>query len=582
MRVKRSTLWGLISLWATLSLILCFGSMQPSWAQVAQRWVIGPGSQFPDFTLDNNLSAEDSAYLGISPGGAVSIKDLKQEIVLVEFLNVYCHTCREQVPIFNELLTTVKKDPVLAAKVKILAIAIKGTPQEIIDFRKEFGVAYPVLGDPEKKAYVAIGSPIGTPQSYLIAFDEAGNRVVVDYHRGGVESPEPYLREIRRILKGELAGYDLGNKIPDVEASIGGKDVRLSEYKGRYFLLYLPALANYSSSLDLRNNAIAIKELKSIMAELKDEVMVLVLPNRLLSAGEIQKELGNQVGLLKDPNGDLRQKMGTKDDPLIILVNKTGRVSYRGTSVNLELVSGVVKGKALEPPHLEMSDAELSDRIKKGMLEVNPKLTSVEKVKLDNGEEIYVGKFPRGEREGYLFVKVVGKVTLCDVCHDTHYFYVLDEEGIIRNVHVLSATKYGNEDWDDQDIAKIRKSFVGKSVFGTFSFDPKVDAVAMATMSSSLVYEGFNEGARVFADLKKFNFRAEHWKNICYDNICLIRAAMKKAKAKSKGEWEYDPDVIAQFLPDKKLPLCPLEGIYVEYEGDILCSYHGINLRGCK
>jgi len=582
MRLKRSALWGMISLWATLSLILCFGSMQPSWAQVAQRWVIGPGSQFPDFTLDNNLSPEDSAYLGVSPGGAVSIKDLKQEIVLVEFLNVYCHTCREQVPIFNELLTTVKKDPVLAAKVKILAIAIKGTPQEIIDFKKEFGATYPVLGDPEKKAYAAIGSPSGTPQTYMIAFDETGNRVVVDYHRGGVESPQPYLREIRKILKGELAGYDLGNKILDLEASIGGKDVRLSEYKGRYLVLYLPASAVYSTSVDLRNNANAIKELKSIMAALKDEVMVLALSNQLLSADEIQKELGGQVGLLKDPNGDLRQTMGTKDDPLLLLVNKNGRISYRGTHITLEIVSEIVRGKTLEPPHLEMSETELSDRIKKGMQEVNPKVSSMEKVKLESGEEIYVGKFPQGNREGYLFAKVVSKVTLCDVCHDTHYFYVLDEEGIIRNFTVLSITKYGNEEWDDQDIAKIRKSFVGKSVFGTFSFDPKVDAVAMATMSSSLVYEGFNEGARLFAELKKFNFRAEYWKNICFGNICLIGAAMKQAKAKAKGKWEYDPEVIAPFLPDKKFPLCPLEGVYVEYEGDVLCSYHGINLRGCK
>jgi hypothetical protein len=35
--------------------------------------------------------------------------------------------------------------------------------------------------------------------------------------------------------------------------------------------------------------------------------------------------------------------MGTKDDPLVILIHKTGRIAYRGTSINLDLVSGVVK-----------------------------------------------------------------------------------------------------------------------------------------------------------------------------------------------------------------------------------------------
>jgi len=128
----------------------------------------------------------------------------------------------------------------------------------------------------------------------------------------------------------------------------------------------------------------------------------------------------------------------------------------------------------------------------------------------------------------------------------------------------------------------MKKSFVGKSIFGTFSFNPKVDAVAMATMSSSLVYEGINDGAQVFGELKKFDFRAKHWENICYDNICLIKEAMKKAKAQAKGEWEFDPDVIAQFFPDKTFPRCPLEGLYAEYEDSVLCGYHGLNRRGCK
>jgi peroxiredoxin len=579
MREKRFSWWGMVSLWAAFSLILCLVLVQPSWAK---RLVIGPGSQFPDFTLSNNLSPEESSYLGVPPGGTVSVKDLKQEIILVEFLNVYCHTCREQVPIFNDLLTAIKKDPVLAEKVRILAIAIKGTPQEIIDFKKEFGAAYPVLGDPEKQAFAAIGSPSGTPQTFMIAFDEAGNRVVVDHHRGGVDSFQPYLREIRKVLKGELAGYDLGNKIPDLEASVGGKDVHLSDHKGRHLILYLPALGVYDSSLDLRSNANAIKELKSIMTEMEADFRVFVLPNRALSADEILKELGPQVGLLKDPNGNLRELMGTKDDPLMILVNKTGRISYRATSIKLDTASEIARGKALEPPHLDMSESELLDRIRKGMAEVNPKVTSVEKVKLENGEEIYVGKFPQGERAGYLFAKVISKITLCDVCHDTHCFYVLDGEGVIRNFAVLSITKYGNEDWDEQDANKMKKSFVGKSVFGTFSFNPKVDAVAMATMSSSLVYEGINDGAQVFGDLKKFDFRAKHWENICYDNICLIQEAMKKAKAQAKGEWEFDPDVIAQFLPDKIFPRCPLEGTYAEYEDSVLCGYHGLNRRGCK
>lgn len=581
MRKQRFIPWGEIGVWAIFSLTFLLLSIPPCGAQMAYK-IVGPGDPFPDFTLENNLSPEDSAYLGVSPGGTLSLKDLKQEVILVEFLNVYCHTCREQVPIFNELLASLKKDPVLAEKVRILGIAVKGTPQEIIDFKKEFGASYPVLSDPEKKAFASIGAPPATPHSYIIAYGEGGGRFVIDYHRGGVESPQPYLREIRKALKGELTGYDLGNRLPGLEGSLKSRNLRLSDLREGYLLLYLPAATTYPGAADLRNNPNQVQELKKIMGELKEEIMAWVLPNASLSEKDIQDGLGDSAGLLLDPKRDLREAMGAKGEPLILMVNKAGKIPYRGPSVTLDVASGIVKGKALEPPRLDMSEEQVREKIKGAMLEVNPKLTSVEPAKLESGEQIYVGKFPQGEREGYLLAKVVGKITLCDVCHDTHYFYVLDQEGIIRNFTPLLITKYGNEEWDQEDVNKIKKRFVGRSLFEAFSFDPKVDAVAMATMSSSLVYEGFNEGAQVFGNLKKFDFRPEYWKNVCFDNICRIKEAVKQAKAEAKGEWEFDQDAIARFLPDKKFPLCPLEGMYVEYEGDVLCSYHGLNLRGCK
>jgi len=548
------------------------------WAQRAYR-ALGPGDIFPDFTLNNTLSPKDSAHLGVPWGGTISVKDLQHDVVLIEFLNVYCHTCREQVAIFNELLSIVQRDPVLSEKVRMLGIAVKGTPEEINDFRKDFGAAYPVLADPEKKAFAAIGSPQATPHTYVIARGEGGNRFIIDYHRGGVESPQPYLREIRKALKGELAGYEVGNKIPDLGASA---DLRLSQFKGKYLLLYLPAATTYPSPEDLRNNSNQLQELKKIQAQLKDKLALFALPNATLPEKEIRDALGAQVGLLLDPDRDLRTSMGAKEDPLILVVNETGRISYRGSSITANSAQEIVEGKVQEPPHLAMSAEEVQKRIFQRMLEINPNLVSISQVKLENGETIYVGSPHQGERTGLLFAKVVGKITLCDICHDTHYFYVLDQEGIIRNFAPLSITKYGNEDWDEEDVKKIKNRAVGKSIFGTLPFDPKVDAVAMATMSSSLVYEGFNEGGQVFGDLKKFDFRADHWKAICFQSICRIKEAMKKAKGASKGEWEFDPEEVARFLPEGRLPLCPLEGMYTEFDGEILCSYHGLNLAGCK
>jgi len=158
------------------------------WAQKAQK-ALGPGDVFPDFTLDNTLSAEDSAYLGVPPGGVISVKDLQHDVVLIEFLNVYCHTCREQVQIFNQLLSTINKDPVLSEKVRMVGIAVKNTPEEIRDFRKEFGAAYPVLADSGKKAFTSIGSPHATPHTYVIAWGEGRKRFTSSIIIGGESNP---------------------------------------------------------------------------------------------------------------------------------------------------------------------------------------------------------------------------------------------------------------------------------------------------------------------------------------------------------------------------------------------------------
>ena len=562
---------------ALLFLSLCL-TVSPCFGQKASR-PLGPGDPFPDFSLPNNLSLEESSYLGVPVGGEVSVSALKPELLLIEFLNVYCHTCREQVPIFNELRALLQKDPVMFAKVKILGIAVKGTPEEIREFKREFGAAYPILSDAEKNAFAAIGSPPATPHTYLVGPAEGGKRFVLDYHRGGVESPQAYLREIRQALKGELGGFEPGNAIPDLK--VVGAD-GLSRYRGRYLLLYLPPTTTYPTAEDLRNATNQLRELEKAGEQLKDEVVILALPSRDLSEPKITAALKGQVSFLSDPDQDLRTRMGAPQDPLILVVNETGRISFRGPSITFASLRELVQGKLPQPPRLDLSEGELHQIILGKMTQINPRLVSLEPVKLENGETIWVGTPPPGERSGHLFAKLVSKSTLCDVCHDTHFFYVVDQEGIVRAFVPLSITKYGNEEWDKGDIAKIESRIVGKSLFSPFPFDPRVDAVAMATMSSSLIYEGLAEGALVFGELKKFDFRAEHWKRICFQNICRLKEAMEKAKAASPGEWEFDLEAIIPYLPEKKMPLCPLEGMYVEYEGDILCSYHGLNLDGCR
>ncbi len=65
----------------------------------------------------------------------------------------------------------------------------------------------------------------------------------------------------------------------------------------------------------------------------------------------------------------------------------------------------------------------------------------------------------------------------------------------------LHLTKYGNVEWNEYDIENMRKQLMGKKLKKELIFDPAVDAVSTATMSSALIFKGVNELRAVYKEL---------------------------------------------------------------------------------
>ena len=102
-----------------------------------------------------------------------------------------------------------------------------------------------------------------------------------------------------------------------------------------------------------------------------------------------------------------------------------------------------------------------------------------------------------------LFAKVVSEPPPCGECHDTHFMYIFDENGKIRQFVPLQLTKYGNEEWDGKDIGHMREKIVGKSIENPFDFDEKVDAISSATITSLVIFRSLKEGKKLFKALKE-------------------------------------------------------------------------------
>lgn len=107
---------------------------------------------------------------------------------------------------------------------------------------------------------------------------------------------------------------------------------------------------------------------------------------------------------------------------------------------------------------------------------------------VDGFKNLFKTEWTSGDRKSVLYAKFISRKPVCDVCHGIHFMVTFDSDGIIRNVHAIHLTKYGNVIWDETDIAKINKSLVGKKIDASLNFDSQVDAVTTATMTTSLIY----------------------------------------------------------------------------------------------
>jgi peroxiredoxin len=540
------------------------------------------GEPFPEFSTTNTLAPDELASIKAKAGTQIALKDIGYKIILIEFLNVYCHTCRAQVPVFNDLYAAIKNDPVLSKDVCLLGIAVGNAQQEVQEFKKNYGAGYPILPDPNKDVFNLTGNVHGTPQTYIVS----GNtrRFVIYYHPGAVSSPEPYIRALKAALRGEITGIEPGNKVPAFSFSFKGKAYTEGDFVDKKVLIYFPARTQYDLASDTRKPQSQLEILSQAAAEFPD-VQFIIFPSSEFPESLLEKVRVPNVFLAESPSQEVLKRFAVTNDPSIFYVNQYGRISFGGPCVTVLNMREIFKGKEYvsTPP---VNDEEIIKIIEKDIKARGMQIVSTGKVSLENGTTLYVTAIAPRTSGVYLFSKVESKLSVCDVCHDSHFIYLFDQQGFIKDFIPIALTKYGNVPWTAADIKKMKSALIGKSIFSPFVFNPKVDAVSTATMTSSLIFEALRQAKTDFAAFKDYQFRKEHWESLCFKNMCIIKDAISKMKNAGinplKGGQDFDYEKMKQFLPDAKLPRCPLEGNYLPLGDDVLCSAHGVNLKGCN
>jgi peroxiredoxin len=152
--------------------------------------------------------------------------------------------------------------------------------------------------------------------------------------------------------------------------------------------------------------------------------------------------------------------------------------------------------RTLKPP---LTDAELNARLIAAAAESGLAGASVAPVKVSEDETFYRLTAPGKS----LWAMVAGRAKVCNVCHDIFFIVVFDDGGLIVNLAPIVITKYKNVEFDEKDVAFLKGRVVGRLLSREIVFDPTVDAVSTATMSSALVFDTLRRLRATWAGMVK-------------------------------------------------------------------------------
>ncbi len=357
----------------------------PAWTMEKAR-VITPGDFFPEFSFPMVQAKSDADYLGLPQkffglvkGSTFSLKDVKADLILLEFMNKYCFSCQLQAPVMNQAFSMVDKDPHLKGRIKFIGIGVGNNEKEVESFKTEKQIPFPIIPDPKFLVYEGIGEPGVAPLCLHLRKTDAG-LLVARMQAGLTRDPEEILKELNSSLTADV--------------------------------------------------------------------------------GDLLKKF-------KDPS--FRH--------------------FRAPEMRLGL-----------------NEEQLLQKARECLSSSKWEVLHVSKVAWPDERGIYIGEIEAGKKKTYLFARLVTRSPICDICHAVHFLYAFDQKGMILNFLPLEVTKEGNLPWNAQEVERMKTRLVGRSILHPVDFDPQVDSISSATMTSALIVDAINRGKRHYEGLKRMGY----------------------------------------------------------------------------
>jgi peroxiredoxin len=197
-----------------------------------------------------------------------------------------------------------------------------------------------------------------------------------------------------------------------------------------------------------------------------------------------------------------RAKIGLTKDPEVILKGIQDALGTDWATLAKQQKDSFLQEAKAKKLFLRYNEDELLKKAQESMQSPKWKILKVAKVKLPDDEEIYVGEIQAGTQKSNLFARLASRAPTCDICHATHFFFTFNDKGMIINFLPLKVTKLDNANWDSKEIEKMKARLMGRSILQPTDFDPQVDSISSATMTSALIVDSVNKARSLYDGLK--------------------------------------------------------------------------------
>ncbi len=175
-------------------------------------------------------------------------------------------------------------------------------------------------------------------------------------------------------------------------------------------------------------------------------------------------------------------------DKLFAMVKAAMKKSLSGSPVTLKKNQNDQESDELVIP---VEDSKLVKMISQSLAVNGEHNDKIEKINLKELGDIYTLALKKSKRR--IFARIVARKIPCVDCHDVFFVYSFDDMGQFIEFIPISISKLDNEKWDEKDSNKMKNNFEGKSLLTERHFNPKVDAISSATISSEVIYNSMGE-----------------------------------------------------------------------------------------